>query len=486
MPEQTAGALRVFAWEPQPAAWAVVTGWVEDFCVRCPAAAALAMRMAEQTGTRFVDWVDYLVIPREDSRVQGLADVGYEAQPGPAGLGPAPEPTWPWFSTGGASGFSDVPITIYRHAGGLFPPIIVGDALIFEVALKAACVADFAAVHRIENPIDGPPLGLFRRLIVASNADTRLVVVERHGYRGFSVPPFHAAEAVTRLEHFERFRIRRRDFDDDAAGLEHTAALIDKALGTGIDAAVVCDLFFAAEREYWMGRNRAAQVQYARQQRLGLGWANHDHHTYRSSRENLTGLIGLWERLGFVARERFYAGAEAGWGAQVMEHPVAGIVTFNDVDLSPDELMGDLAHEPLPPRAELGTIGLWCGLHGDSILRAGMHHLECQFDFEALRRQLEAEHAVKMMAPFTEFPYLRQAFTEGERWSVAEPRIGRLLEAGRITADQAAQFREHGAIGSHLENLERNDGFKGFNQTGVSQIIAATDPRRNQALGSEK
>jgi hypothetical protein len=39
-----------------------------------------------------------------------------------------------------------------------------------------------------------------------------------------------------------------------------------------------------------------------------------------------------------------------------------------------------------------------------------------------------------------------------------------------------------GAIGSHLENLERNDGYKGFNQTGVSDIIARTDPRKAKDL----
>jgi len=46
-----------------------------------------------------------------------------------------------------------------------------------------------------------------------------------------------------------------------------------------------------------------------------------------------------------------------------------------------------------------------------------------------------------------------------------------------ITADQADIFRREGALGAHLEILERNDGFKGFNQHGVSEIIAATDPR---------
>ena len=108
-----------------------------------------------------------------------------------------------------------------------------------------------------------------------------------------------------------------------------------------------------------------------------------------------------------------------------------------------------------------------------------MHHLEAQFDFDSLRQQLEAEQGVKTMKPFTNFPYLRQAFTEGQRWKVAEERIARVLSAGQITAAQAEQFRLQGAIGSHLENLERNDGFKGFNQTGVNEIISATDPRKH-------
>jgi hypothetical protein len=161
-----------------------------------------------------------------------------------------------------------------------------------------------------------------------------------------------------------------------------------------------------------------------------------------------------------------------------MEHPVTRVVTFNDVDLSPDELMGDFSHDGLPPRAKLGTIGLWCGLHGESFLQAGMHHLECVFDFEAQREQLEREHGIRTMKPFTDFTYLRQAFTEGERWGVPGERIDLLLSKGLITPAQAETFRAEGAIGSHLENLERNDGFKGFDQDGVSEIIAATDPRR--------
>jgi hypothetical protein len=226
-----------------------------------------------------------------------------------------------------------------------------------------------------------------------------------------------------------------------------------------------------------MKRNRAAQVQYARQQRMGLGWANHDHHTYRSSRKQFANLVALWEKLGFACRERYHAGMQAGWGAQVMEDPMTGITTFNDVDLSPEELFNDFAHDPMQERESLGTVGLWCALHGEAFLQSGMHHLECMFDFDALRDQLAAQD-VKTMNPFTNFTYLRQAFTEGERWKVKESRLAALLKIGRITAEQAEQFRTQGAIGSHLENLERNDGFKGFNQKGVSEIISATDPRK--------
>jgi hypothetical protein len=53
-----------------------------------------------------------------------------------------------------------------------------------------------------------------------------------------------------------------------------------------------------------------------------------------------------------------------------------------------------------------------------------------------------------------------------------------LLTSRCIRIAHADQFRQQGGIGSHLENLERNDGFKGFNQTSVSEIISATDPRK--------
>jgi len=208
-----------------------------------------------------------------------------------------------------------------------------------------------------------------------------------------------------------------------------------------------------------------------------LGWGNHDHHTFRCSRDHFVDLNQFLLRLGFSKRERYYAGAEAGWGAQISEQPVVGIVVFADVDLMPEETRIDFSTQKLPPSSKLGTVGLWVGLHGESFLQSGMHHLEARFDFDLLRDQLR-DQGVNTMKPFSDFEFLRQAFTEGERWTVQPSRVQKLLAKGLISAAQCEQFLREGAIGSHLENLQRHGGFKGFNQKSVSVVIAATDPRK--------
>ena len=187
-------------------------------------------------------------------------------------------------------------------------------------------------------------------------------------------------------------------------------------------------------------------------------------------------MIEVFELLGFHCRERFYAGEEAGWGAQVLEQPKCGIVIFADVDLTPAELEGDFAHDGLTEMPKLGTVGLWCQLHGEAFLQAGMHHLECTFDFDAARKQLN-QVGVASMAPFADFGYLRQAFTIGEVWQVIPSRVDAAVEKEWLSEEQAAKFKTEGTIGSHMEILERNQGFKGFSQKGVSDIIRKTDPR---------
>ncbi|MGH7214873.1 MAG: hypothetical protein ACREIT_08925 [Tepidisphaeraceae bacterium] len=444
-----------FEWSRHPEADQLVRGLVDGLLSRCAPVARLAEAMREQTGTRFFDWVDHLVLPVTSRLEQELLAAGFVSK-----------------SVPGA-------VRCLVHEGGMFPRVLLGEGAVSRVAIKVESVTDFLCAWHVPpaEPTEGAPLSPLRRARAFEEDGVELWVIERHGHRGFDLPEWSARQSALALRHAESFRRRQRDFSDDVAGFIAANRLIDAAVAD-LGVGYACDLFFAAEREYWQRRNRAGQMQKARQDRLGLGWANHDHHTYRSSREHFSRLILTLEKLGFVCRERFYAGAEAGWGAQVLEQTDAGVVVFADVDLSPDEVLGDFARNPLSSRDELGTVGLWCGLHGEAFLQAGMHHLEAQFDFDVVREQLESREDVHVMKPFTDFPHLRQAFTEGERWPVREGRIARLLDRGLITHEQAESFRRQGAIGSHLENLERNEGFKGFNQRGISQIISHTDPRR--------
>jgi hypothetical protein len=454
-----------FNWQPQPRAWKLINSLVAEFKKKNLWAVNFSSHLRGETGTRFVDWIDHIVMPEDcfgskKSLTGMLTDAGFKHEPQPNAK------------------------NCYLNRDGLFPPVIVGDNKgHWLIALKVESVVEFLQMNNLPNmdSIEGEALSRLRMALAAREEGTELCVIERHGLWGFDFCGATAQQRIAAQEHLGRFRTRRRDFYSDEDAFIYTSKLVDEAikdLGEG-GKDWACDLFFKAEREFWQKRNRAAQVQYARQQKLGLGWANHDHHTYRCDRATFKEHVGLLEKLGLVCRERFYAGAEAGWGAQVMESPVTGITTFNDVDMSPEEVLGDFAHEGFREKqAQLGTVGLWCALHGQALFQAGMHHLECQFDHEALVLQLEHRANVKTMAPFTTFPYLRQAFTEGERWAVDHKRIDALLARGQINKSQAEMFKVEGAVGSHMENLERNDGFKGFNQQGVSDIIARTDPRK--------
>ncbi len=432
-------------WQPQPAGAAWIADAVASFRAKQPHVAAFEARLKEHTGTRIGDWVDHLIV-RDLSGIE-------------------------------AAGFLEAADGWYEHPGALLPPVRQGSPE--RMLLRIDSVSDFfvANCHRFGLSVTGAPQDLLRTALFDHGpADPEFGVIEHHGCNIRNLPMAVSARLKFEIQHVrERLRHRRRRFDSDSEARQYTTELVGRAVDQ-VGRDLTCDLFFEGERAYWQARNRAGQVQFMRQQAIGVGWGNHDHHTYRSSRANFQSLIRLLELMGFQCRERFYAGRDAGWGAQVIEQPVTSVVIFADVDLSPDEIVGDFSHNPLSARSELGTIGLWCALHGEALYQAGLHHLECQFDYNGARSQLEAL-GVKSMDPFTDFPFLRQCFTEGERWAVDRSRIERVLSAGLITAEQAERFSSEGAVGSHLEILERNDGYRGFNQTGINDIIRKTDPR---------
>ena len=429
---------------------------IENFLQRNSFAQKLVQRMRAETGTDFFEWIDHLVLALEDEKT--LRELGFTDEKVQTANGEI----------------------VLQHPRATLPRVVLEKGVRENpavIALRPEFVADFVAAHSLSAPIDGELFSRFRRVVISEENGARLEAVERNAYRGFVPAPLHPTDLKKIITAKELFRTRQRFFTDDAEGFSVANKILDHAIElVGRDLA--CQFFFAEERRYWKSRNRAAQIQKRRQDQLGLGWGNHDHHTFRCSREHFVDVIDFLLRLGFEKRERYYAGAEAGWGAQISEQSNIGIVVFADVDLMPGETQIDFSKTRLPSAPKLGTVGLWIGLHGESFLEAGMHHLEARFDFELLREQLKNE-GVNTMNPFSDFEFLRQAFTEGERWPVRRERAEKLLQKNLITREQFEKFVKDGALGSHLENLQRRGGFKGFNQKSVSVIISATDPRKN-------
>jgi hypothetical protein len=78
MTVQAANPLQEFQWAPQPEAEKLVRGLVEDFLGRNAFARELARRMKEESGTRFYDWVEAIILPETADITQRMQAVGYE------------------------------------------------------------------------------------------------------------------------------------------------------------------------------------------------------------------------------------------------------------------------------------------------------------------------------------------------------------------------------------------------------------------------
>jgi hypothetical protein len=445
-----------FHWECQGEAEKLL----QDILTECIGASVTIKKLQEDlrklTSTRLFDWIDHFTLTFSSSIEKDLEACGFEQESATSAY------------------------RVFTHPGAVLPSVVIRDENQNPEAgltIKVERIADFLMVHNFTAEIEGSPYSLLRRASITEENGITLWAVERRGIRTMEPVKMPERHAQDYQEAQEIWDARPRNLDNDDEAMQRTIEIAER-LVEKMGQEMAAHIAMEGERKYWQARNRAAQVQKNRQDRLGMGWENHDHHTFRSSRKQFSMLVRLFETLGFHCRERFYAGDEAGWGAQVMENSACGFVLFLDLDLAPEEVQIEFSHQQLPELPKQGTIGLWCALHGESILQASMHHLECQFDFDSLRKDLKAFN-IGMMEPFSNFSYLKQAFTLGERWKVCPKRVQKLLKQKMISNEEAEHFLEEGAIGSHLENLERNEGFKGFNQKNVSSIIGKTDPRKN-------
>lgn len=444
-----------FLWECQPKAENLILKILDEAFELNPFIRDLQSDLQKHTSTRLFDWLDHVSHCYSEDLERELEEAGFTLEQ------------------------TSYSYRVFHHAGAQLPRVIVKDkgnsSPKIEIAVSVESIADFLMVRGLSSNIEGSLLSGYRKSSICIENDAELLVVERRGFISMEPQVLPADSIVKYLEAKEKWQKRARSLEDEHQAMQQTLKIAEELVSlVGEDTAAW--IVLSVERSFWQSKNLSGQLQKNRQDRLGMGWANHDHHTFRSSRKRFSELVRLFEMLGFHCRERYYAGQEAGWGAQIMENPRCRLVLFLDVDLNADELEVDFAHHPLPELKNLGTIGLWTALHGDSILKAGMHHLEAQFLFDELTADLN-HLGIGMMQPFSSFPYLKQAFTAGEVWHVNPKKVMKLYEEGKISEKAKEKFIAYGAIGSHLENLQRREGYKGFNQKNVSVIIKKTDPR---------
>ena len=455
---------RTFVWQRYPSTEEYLDRYLKTLASENPFLNKLALRLRAHAGARLFDWIDFLIIPADQA--ESCEELHFQIES------------------------EQEAHKVLHLPGSCLPRLIVGPyaGMRRGAAVKVDRIADFQAAQNCPAPIEGLPFSGFRRSLVDTQGDTGIFAVERR-VAGSVEPGREEADPAQQAEMTSRYltawevwmtRPRKTSETPDMEFLQRIAAETHQRAQRIVDLVgkeIAADVVMSAERTYWQAKNTIGRDVKFQLDQLGLGWANHDHHTFRCSRSFMGDVVRLMALIGFSTREKFYAGDEAGWGAQVMEHP-AGFALFIDTDLDQAEIDIDFTRETLPKRNRLGTVGLWCRLHGESLFDAGLHHIAGRFEFREMYRRLSDTDSI--MEPFSDFSYLKQSFTLGERWPVSRHRLTQLVKDDLLSSQQADMFTRGGALGSHLEIIERKEGFKGFNQQNVSDIISRTDPRENR------
>ena len=163
------------------------------------------------------------------------------------------------------------------------------------------CVEDlkeFQGIHAPGKAVEGQLKAPFRKLVLSEESNCVFSAIERNGSSAYITED--AKDIEQYIEACRVFSSRQRKFASEEEGFSETRKIVS-GLSSNLDKQRLADAFFHAERVYWASRNMAARVQKTRQDELGLGWGNHDHHTFRSSRLNFQALIGIFELLGLKA-----------------------------------------------------------------------------------------------------------------------------------------------------------------------------------------
>ena len=264
-----------FDWKRWPQTETLVDELIEAALHGNAFATDLGARMCHETGTRFKDWVDHLVVADELGLSHRLAEAGFERQRDSYAVG----------------------IPVFAHPGGIFPRIALASSptrsngaavgVVSEVAIKVESVADFSRAHDLGMEMVGYSMGPYRVGRVAGDK-TSLAVVERRGYLGFEPFPGDLARLGRMKPHAARdalaarelWQARRRRFDDDLEGFNSTEATLERVIELAGSTDLACHLVFEVERDYWQSRNTAARAR--KHVRTDSAWAGRTMTTTRS------------------------------------------------------------------------------------------------------------------------------------------------------------------------------------------------------------
>src|ERR1700683_3422010 len=142
--------LTAFQWTPQPQAEALVKELLGDFLGRSSLATTLSQRMRDESGTRFIDWLDRLTLPISTELGQRLQKAGFVERD-----------------------------SCFIHEGSVFPRIVPRNQPGVSAAIKVESVTDFLAIGQTvpEKPVEGTPLAPLRRALISTEKDTELWIV---------------------------------------------------------------------------------------------------------------------------------------------------------------------------------------------------------------------------------------------------------------------------------------------------------------------
>ena len=284
-------------------------------------------RLRQQTGTRLIDWVDHFALPASDCLESRLEQTGFLPH-------------------------DHVRYGVWDHPGGLFPQVVTHPNPTWRLAVRVESVADFLAAQGLEprhTRLKASRSRHFERLASERHSEFEFWVVERHGYRGWETSELTSGHVEAVLDYdrgvWAAVAALRRSLSTVSQRLANWSAPPSPIWGPAVPPTC------SSRPNAATGPAAIAPPDSKMPARMPLVWAGPTTITTptAAAANTFCPLIGSLEDLGLVCRERFYAGREAGWGAQVLEQEESQVVVFADVDLSAAEVCDDFAHAPLSP-----------------------------------------------------------------------------------------------------------------------------------------